>query len=174
MLFRSSDDPVVRLEREVLVAVLQLPQHALVAGFDDLGADTFAVPVHRAVHDAVRAAGGVRAFGTLAESLVAQGTGGDATARAASQWAESVREAAGPVASMVTELAVAPLPEDRPEAVGPWARGVLSALLRLGLNRQIGEIKARLQRTEPDDPGYQAIFAELIELEQRRRATQGE
>ncbi|GAB2601384.1 DNA primase [Pseudactinotalea suaedae] len=169
-----SDDPVVRLEREVLVAVLQLPQHALTAGFDELGADTFAVPAHRAVHDAIRAAGGVGAYGTLVEEMTARGAGAGAASQAAALWAESVRESAGPVEAMVTELAVAPLPEDRPEAVGPWARGVLVALIRLGLNRQIGEVKARLQRTEPEDPVYQATFTELIELEQRRRALQGE
>jgi DNA primase len=170
----QSDDPVVRLERQVLVAVLQLPQHALAAGFDDLGADTFAVPAHRAVHDAIRAVGGVSAYGELVEGLVARGAGAVAAGQAAAQWAEGVREAAGPVAAMVTELAVAPLPEDRPEAIGPWARGVLVALIRLGLNRQIGEVKARLQRTEPDDPAYQPTFAELIELEQRRRSLQAE
>lgn len=169
-----SDDPVVRLEREVLVAVLQLPQHALAAGFDDLGADTFAVPAHRAVHDAIRAAGGVAAYGALVEQLTARGVGSGAGSQAAAQWAEEVLDAAGPVAPMVTELAVAPLPEDRPEAIGGWARGVLVALIRLGLNRQIGEVKARLQRTEPDDPVYQTTFAELLELEQRRRALQGQ
>lgn len=167
-----SDDPVVRLERQVLEAVLQLPEHALHAGFDHLGADTFAVPAHRAVHDAIRAAGGVAAYGALVESLQTQGAGAQAGMRAATQWAEAVRESAGPVAGLITELAVAPLPEDRPEAVGQWARGVLVALIRLGLNRQIGEIKARLQRTEPEDPGYQQIFADLLELEQRRRALQ--
>lgn len=170
----QSDDPVVRLERQVLVAVLQFPQHGLAAGFDDLGADTFAVPAHRAVHDAIRAVGGVGAYGTLVEVLTARGAGTGAAGQAAAQWAEGVREAAGPVAGMVTELAVAPLPEDRPEAIGPWARGVLVALIRLGLNRQIGEVKARLQRTEPDDPAYQPTFAELLELEQRRRSLQAE
>ncbi|MFV0253803.1 MAG: DNA primase [Beutenbergiaceae bacterium] len=166
------NDPVVRLERQVLEAVLQLPQHALALGFDDLGADTFAVPAHRAVHDAIRAAGGVAAFGERVATQLAEGRTADASARAAGQWAESVREQAGPVAAMVTELAVAPLPEDRPEAVGGWARGVLVALIRLGLNRQIGEVKARLQRTEPEDPAYQATFAELLELEQRKRSLQ--
>ncbi len=169
-----SDDPVVRLERSVLEAVLQLPEHALAAGFDDLGADTFAVPSHRAVHDAIRAAGGVTAYGALVEQLTASGAGAGAGAQAAAQWAESVREAAGPIETTVTELAVAPLPEDRPEAVGSWARGVLVALIRLGLNRQIGEVKARLQRTEPDAPAYQQTFADLVQLEQRRRALQGE
>ena len=158
----------------MLVAVLQLPEHALEAGFDDLGAETFAVPAHRAVHDAIRAAGGVGAYGALVEQLNARGAGAAASTQAASQWAESVLETAGPVAPMVTELAVAPLPEDRPDAVGAWARGVLVALIRLGLNRQIGEMKARLQRTEPDDPTYQTTFTELIALEQRRRALQGE
>lgn len=59
------NDPVARLERQVLEVVLQLPQHALGVGFDDLGPDTFVVPAHRAAHDAIRAGGGISAYGRL-------------------------------------------------------------------------------------------------------------
>ncbi|HIZ35460.1 MAG TPA: DNA primase [Candidatus Ruania gallistercoris] len=167
---RYADDPVARLERQVLEVVLQLPQHALEAGFDDLGADTFVVPAHRAVHDVIRAAGGVQGFGQIAEQLAASGAGTGATERAAATWAEQVRALAeGPVGVLITELAVAPLPQDRAEELGGYARGVLIALLRMGMTRQVAEVKGRLQRMDPNDPAYAEAFGELVRLEERRR-----
>lgn len=167
---RYADDPVARLERQVLEVVLQLPQHALEAGFDDLGADTFVVPAHRAVHDVIRAAGGVQGFGQIAEQLTASGAGTGATERAAATWAEQVRGLAeGPVGVLVTELAVAPLPQDRAEELGGYARGVLTALLRMGMTRQVADVKGRLQRMDPNDPAYAEAFTDLVRLEERRR-----
>src|SRR5690625_1662932 len=61
------EDPVARLERQVLEVVLQLPHLAVGAGFDDLAPDTFTVPAYRGVHDAIRAAGGTSAYGTELE-----------------------------------------------------------------------------------------------------------
>ncbi|MFH5823476.1 DNA primase [Georgenia sp. AZ-5] len=165
------EDPVARLERQVLEVVLQLPQHALAAGFDELAPDTFTVPSYRGVHDAIRAAGGTRAYGAEVERFTAERGGGDAARHAAAWWAEQVREnAVGPVAGVITELAVAPLPEDRPDALSGYARGVLVALIRMGLTREIADVKGRLQRTDPNDPGYAQIFAELMALENRRRS----
>ncbi|GAA4432782.1 DNA primase [Georgenia halophila] len=163
------EDPVAQLERRVLEVVLQLPQYALAAGFDDLAPDTFTVPAYRGVHDAIRAAGGTRAYGQQVERL--SSAGGDAAGRAAGWWADQVREnAVGPVAGVITELAVAPLPEDRPESLSAYAHGVLVALLRMGLTREIADLKGTLQRTDPEDPGYAQVFAELMELEGRRRS----
>jgi DNA primase len=151
------EDPVARLERQVLEVVLQLPSEARVSGFDDLPTDAFAVPAHRAVHDAIRAAGGVSA---------AEGT---------ARWAEAVREsAAETVVPLVTELVVAPLPQDRPEALGAYARGVLAALAEMGITRKIADARSLLQRTDPADPAYGEIFAELVHQEQQRRALRGE
>src|SRR5690625_1379672 len=167
---RYRDDPVARLERQVLEVVLQLPQHALEAGFDDLGADTFVVPAHRAVHDVIRAAGGLGRFGEIAEQLSAAGAGSSAVERATAAWAEQVREGAeGPVSTLITELAVAPLPQDRQEELGGYARGVLVALLRMGMTRQVADVKGRLQRMDPQDPAYGEAFAELVRLEERRQ-----
>ncbi|MHB1062966.1 MAG: DNA primase [Georgenia sp.] len=164
------EDPVARLEREVLEVVLQLPQHALGAGFDTLAPDTFTVPSYRGVHDAIRAAGGATAYGQMVERLAAE-RGGDAAGHAAARWAEQVREnAAGPVAGVITELAVAPLPADRPDTLVGYARGVLVTLIRMGLTRQIGDVKGRLQRTDPNDPGYAQINTDLLALEARKRS----
>ncbi len=144
---------MTRLERQVLEVVLQLPDEAQSGGFDDLPADIFTSPSHRAVHDAIRAAGGVSA------------------AAATARWAETVREyAAEAVVPLVTELAVTPLPEDRPAALGAYARGVLGALVEMGITRKIADARSLLQRTDPADPAYGEIFAELVGHEQRRRA----
>ncbi len=162
-------DPVARLERQVLGVVLQLPDEALEAGFDDLGPEAFAVPAHRAVHDAIRAAGGVAAVGSSG-ARPDEGAGASGRDRAA-RWAEAVREsAAAAVVGLVTELAVTPLPEDRPASLGAYARGVLGALAEMGVTKRIADVRGRLQRTEPSDPAHAEVFAELVRLEAQRRA----
>src|SRR5450830_1441912 len=151
-------DPVARLQRNVLEAVLQHPGMVDAAVFDALPAEAFSVPALRAVHEAIRAAGGA---GAVAEA------GGE------NAWLERVREeAAGPVGGLVTELAVTPLPEDRPDALEDYVRGVVSGLVDLGLTRQVADARGRLQRMDPekDADAYQAAFAELVALEGTRRA----
>ncbi len=149
-------DPVARLERNVLEAVLQHPTTVDPEAFDALAPEAFSVPALRAVHEAIRAAGGV-----------ASATDGDAA------WLERVREeAAGPVEGVITELAVTPLPEDRPDALPDYVRGVVAGLVDLGLTRQVADLRGRLQRMDPERDGeaYQAAFAELVALENHRRA----
>lgn len=151
-------DPIARLQRNVLEGVLQYPSKVDAAVFDALPDDAFSVPALRVVHEAIRAAGGV---GAVAEA------GGDAA------WLERVREeAAGPVGTVVTELAVTPLPEDRPDAIEDYVRGVVGALLDVLLTRQIADLRGRLQRmdAEREAEAYRATFGELVALEQRRRA----
>jgi DNA primase len=151
-------DPVARLQRSVLEAVLQHPSKVEAAVFDALGDETFSIPALRAVHEAIRAAGGVAAVADA---------GSDAA------WLERVREeAAGPVESLVTELAVTPLPEDRPDALEDYVCGVVNGLVDLGLTRQIADLRGRLQRmdAERDAEVYRATFTELVALEGRRRA----
>jgi DNA primase len=148
-------DPVARVERQALVVVLQYPQH-VPAAFDALDEDAFGVPAWRAVHTAVRAAGGVAA---------GRAVGGGA-------WVESVVEQAGEaVAPLVTELAVAPVPEDREELIGAYVADVVRALVDLGLTRRIADAKSRLQRLDPsaDPDAYQAAFSDLLAIEKERR-----
>ncbi|MGW8565259.1 DNA primase [Isoptericola sp. NPDC055881] len=148
-------DPVARLERQALIVVLQYPQH-VPASFDDLGEDAFGVPAWRAVHDAVRAAGGVAAGRDV--------DGG--------RWVEAVTEQAPEtVAPLVTELAVAPVPEDRESAIGAYVADVVRALVDLGLTRRIADAKSRLQRLdqEKDPAAFQQAFTDLLAIEQQRR-----
>ncbi|WP_448061103.1 DNA primase [Cellulomonas hominis] len=157
-------DPVASTERRVLEAALQLPE-MLPAEFDELGADGFTAPAYRAVHEAIRAAGGL----TGARAALA-GRSGDAATAA---WVEAVREeAAAPVAGLVRELAVTPLPEDRAEALPGYVRGLVLALVEMRITRQIAELNGRLQRTdlvaEPDE--YRRLNIELMAEQARRRA----
>jgi DNA primase len=150
-------DPVARLQRNVLEAVLQHPSKVDPAVFDALPEDTFTVPALRAVHEAIRAAGGVVAVRGITDAA----------------WLEKVREqAAEPVAAVVTELAVTPLPEDRPAAIEEYVRGVVFGLVDLLLTRQIADERGRLQRMDPaaDADAYQAAFGRLVALEQQRRS----
>jgi len=154
-------DPVASVERTALEVLLQQP--ALVpVDADDLGPDAFGVPAYRAVHDAIRAAGGPAGART-----VVQAAGGVATG-----WVGLVlEEAVEALHPLITELAVAPLPEDRPDALADYVRGVVRRLVEIGCTRQIADLRGRLQRmdAEADPAAYSAVFAELVALEGRRR-----
>ena len=153
-------DPVAQIERTALAVVLQRPD-LVAADFDELPSDAFGAPAYRAVHEAIRAAGGL----TAARPLV-QASGGS------TGWVGAViEEAAEPVRPLVTELAVAPLPEDRPESLEGYVKGVVLRLVEIGFTRHIADLRGRLQRmdAEADPAAYQAAFAELVEVEGRRR-----
>lgn len=157
-------DPVANTERTALEVVLQSPE-LVPTDFDELGPDAFTAPAYRAVHEAVLAAGGAG----VGRELVASGS--------AATWVQRVREeAATPVQPLVTELAVAPLPEDRPAAMADYARGVVGALVDMGMTRRVAAVRGRLQRMDAvaDAEAYQALFAELIALENDRRQRRGE
>ncbi|GHH66917.1 DNA primase [Promicromonospora soli] len=147
-------DPVARDERLALVAVLQYPQH-VPPTFDALDEDAFAVPAWRAVHSAIRAAGGAAAGREMS----------------AAQWVAAVLEQAPEtVAGVVTQLSVASLPEDREAAVAAFVEGVVRRVVDLGLTRRVADARSRLQRLDPaDTENYQAAFAELLAIESERR-----
>jgi DNA primase len=148
-------DPVARVEREALECLLQVPALVPQEDADALGDHAFEVPAYRAVHQAVRAAGGIAQARTLSGTA----------------WAEAVHEQAPlALAPLVTELTVTPLPADTDEAL---ARYAVSVVLRLGeveLSRRIGALRSRVQRLEPDDPASGQAFAELLAAESARRA----
>ncbi|ADG75061.1 DNA primase [Cellulomonas flavigena DSM 20109] len=152
-------DPVAQVERTALEVVLQHPT-LVPREFDDLPADACAAPAYRAVHEAVRAAGGIAVAVDIATH------GGEAA------WVEAVIEAAAePVRPLLTELSVAPLPEDRPTALPAFVRGVVTRLVDVGLTRRVADVRGRLQRLGDDaDPSEQrALLSELLDLEAQRR-----
>jgi DNA primase len=159
-------DTVSKLEYGVLMAVLQAPEVAPGA-FDTLEGDAFLVPEYRAVHDAIRAAGGV---------ATADGPGGPV------KWLERVREAApSVVSSLVTEMAVVPLPiTQSPAAAIPgedvdkrrdYVHGMVARLMEAVVVRQIGDLRSRLGRmTATGDAAEQGLLLERLQaLEAERR-----
>jgi DNA primase len=135
--------------------MIQVPQLVPAVDADALGDTAFEVPAYRAVHQAVRAAGGIMTALTLT-------TAG---------WTAAVREATpDAVAGLVSELAVAPLPADTQEALERYAESVVLRVCEVEATREIGTLRSRLQRMDADDPGYLQAFAELTDAEARRRA----
>ena len=147
-------DPVARVEREALECMLQVPELVPVEDVDLLSEQAFAVPAHRSVHHAIRAAGGLTTAVTMPAHV----------------WADAVREnAPDTVSGLVTELAVAPLPADDDEALSRYAVSVVLRVVEGELNRHIGNLRSRMQRTAPDDPALLETLREITEAEGQRR-----
>ncbi|WP_432564317.1 DNA primase [Kineococcus sp. SYSU DK003] len=150
------NDPVAQLERQVLSCVLQAPW-AVAEVFDALEQDAFGAPGHRAVHDAVVAAGG------------------PVEAPQGPAWLASVLEYAdGPVAALVDELAATDLPVTSEEELERWGRSLVAALAGQSATRAVAEARRALQRLDPAGQAeeYQAASAELFRLEAARRTWQ--
>ena len=146
-------DPVLRVEREALKLAVQWP--ALCGPeFDALSAAAFTVPVHGAVAGLIAGCGGVVSAGR------------------ARDWVAALIEAAPDdrARAFVTELAVERL-QVAGEPDEKYADMVLATVGELAARREIATIKAKLQRTNPEDdqPVYNKMFGDLVALEQRRK-----
>jgi DNA primase len=151
-------DPVTAAERQLLQVVLQFPGCVDPGSFEALPQDAFGAPAHRAVHDAVRAAGGPAAAGSTAG------------------WAATVHDqAAEAVQPLVSELAVASLPARYDRTTGrPDERYVQELLVRVqevGLARQIADAMSALRRLDADaDRGRARELGQRLQTLQRTRA----
>src|SRR5450631_1455835 len=146
-------DPTLQVEREALKVAVQRPA-LLGPAFDQLDPLAFTHLAYGEVRDAVAKAGGT---GSTA--------GGDT-------WVNAVLEAAvdDRVRALITELVVEPIlaaaePDER------YARAQLAQLRVRALDRQIADVKSRLQRLNPIEvaPEYNRLFGDLVMLEKRRR-----
>jgi DNA primase len=150
--------PALRAERDALKCVIQSP--GLVGPvWDTLDGELFTHPAYRACHAAVAAAGGVRGFGAASGGIAG--------------FVGRVREAApdDDVRSLLTELAVESLRTDDASRAA-YVRQQVARLQEMGLTRRITETKSRLQRLNPvEQPEkYNALFAELVDMQARQRA----
>ena len=168
---RGPEDPVSKIERQALEALVQYPKYVVGSGFEELGGEAFSVPSYRAVHDAIRAAGGLGAFVKLLRQAEEHfGKGEKAVQAATRAFVDDVRELMIPeVASVLMELAVAPLPQDREDRLRAYCRGAMGAMVRLDVTRRLADANANLQRLSEDDPQYTQAFRELMRLEEVRR-----
>lgn len=150
-------DPVVSAERQLLQAALQFPSLMDPARFDSIAAESFSAPAHRAVRDAIRAAGGVEA------------------ASRPGQWTDRVSEAAAlTVRPLVSELAVAAVPARFDPHTGlPERRYVDELLVRIqevALTRQIGDAISAMRRVAPDDAATGRELGIQLQILQRELA----
>ncbi|HSO69995.1 MAG TPA: DNA primase [Arachnia sp.] len=144
----SPDDPTLRLERDTLKLMLQHPT-TFDAAWNAVEAEDFAHPGYAAVF-----------------TLLASVDYGDA-------WIDRLRSQAPTdlVRQLIVALIVEPLLREADETYSL----AHTARLRLArVNRQIADLKSRLQRTDPvkDPTGHRSQFAHLTELEMRRKALQ--
>lgn len=144
-------DASTRLERDALMAILQ---HPTAVGRDLLTKATEA------------------GFGNRALAAVRDAVGASIMTAAGPEWLQSVTSAAPPALTrLVSELAMAPLPQHRGEdALTIYVKGVVSRLVERDLERRHRDIRAQLQRVGDDPVRMREVQQELIRLEAERRA----
>lgn len=147
-------DPVASMERQALEVALQEP--AMLGGgiWERFAAVRFATPAYQAIHDAIRATG----HGFIGDPV---------------QWVEKLRqEVPDPLQSLVSELAVVPLPANTAEGVLKYCRDILARLFELQITRVKAEKMGQLQRLDagahPEE--FQRLNRELMMLEMERRS----
>ena len=136
-------------QREALKVALQYPETAG-SYFDGINPDAFTHPAYRAVRDAMGKAGG--------------------TANAGPSWISHVADQMTSDAgrNFVSELAVEDM---HVEDIAAYTDSVLSRLQEVRVGNQIAQLKSQLQRMRPsdDEMAYNALFSDLVALEQARR-----
>lgn len=151
-------DPTNRrtlVEREALKLVLQQPD-TVGDGYQQVGRSAYSEPAYALVHDAVAAAGG------------------PPVGAARSEWVDRVADElpAGPLRSLVTELAVETLRHRSDEPDGAYARQILARMAERVAAAQEGSLHSALQRAEADGDAVRArtVNADLMAVAAYRRA----
>ena len=150
-----SSDPVTALERDGLMVLLQQPEAVSVERAGAVLRTQFSHGALALVRDAM-----VSAF----EHYQSPG------------WVSKVtEETPQALATLVAQLAVAPLPQ-KPDQVARYALGVTSSLLDRELLRTKAELMSSLQRSDAqaDPQGYRALQEQLVAIEAERRTLREE
>ncbi len=148
-------DPVTRLERELLMALLQHPDEIPLETARRALHTTFSQPALATVRDALLAA--LDAYGS-------------------SEWARRATEESPPAfGPLVTQLAIAPLPI-REGRAAEYCAGVTTSLIERDLLRRKTELLGALQRTDAaaDPERHRTLQQEIVELEAERRRVRGD
>lgn len=145
-----SNDPVTALERDGVMVLLQQPDAISAERASAVLATHFSHGALALVRDAM-----VSAFAHYGSPA----------------WVTKVTEETPAVlASLVGQLAVAPLPQ-KPNQVARYAMGVTASLLDRELLRKKAELMSTLQRSdgEADPQAYRALQEQLVAIEAERR-----
>ncbi|MFT4029643.1 MAG: DNA primase [Protaetiibacter sp.] len=148
-------DPVTRMERDALMAILQYPE-AVGPGLVGKAVEArFTNPTLAVVRDGIRA---------QLDHLDSP------------EWLQRVAEEVPQgFESLVTQLGIAPIPE-RAEQIAVYCRGVVTSLVDRELLRRKGELLGAMQRarSEGDSEREAALSRESVALESERRELRGE
>ena len=138
------NEPRLILEREVLKARLQMP--ALARQWRELESNAFSHP----------------AYAKLREFIDSQKD---------LEPIEIDRAESDDLKSFITELSVEPIRADG-EISDRYVSSITARLNEVALSRSIAEVKSSLQRLNPveNESDYNAIFAELVAMESKRRS----
>lgn len=145
-------DPLTRLERDALMAILQQPE--------DVGRDL----VTRVAQVA---------FSNSTLQVVRDGIAASMDAFATPQWVERVVEEVPSVFSgIVSQLVVAPIPDKSGRERSLYCQGVVTSLIGRDLLAKKAELLGRLQRTDSaqEPERYRELQRELMSVEAERRA----
>ncbi len=149
-------DPVTRLERDALMAILQKPE----AVGRELGLRMGSVT-----------------FTNTTLAVVRDGIAASMDAFSSPNWVDRVsEEVPRGFSSIVNQLVVAPIPEQAGREFSNYCRGVVASLIGRDLLAKKAELLGRLQRTdssaEPDR--YRELQRELMGIESERRELIGD
>lgn len=148
-------DPVTRMERDALMAILQYPQ---------------------AVGPALVAKAVEARFTNATLAVVRDAVRGQLDQLDSPEWLQRVAEEVPQgFESLVTQLGIAPIPE-RAEQIAIYCRGVVTSLVDRDLLRRKGELLGAMQRarSEGDREREAALSRESAALESERRELRGE
>ncbi|MFB9310003.1 DNA primase [Agromyces hippuratus] len=144
-------DPATRLERDALQAMVQHP--------DTVGADL--------LRHAIDCRFGNPSLAVIRDGIASVLASPDPQVRVD----RVITEVPAPFASLVQQLAVAPMPHRNEAELTVYVQGIVSALVDRELLRQKSELLGRLQRTDRTDvAAYAALQRALVEIETERRA----
>jgi DNA primase len=148
-------DPATRMERDALMAMLQMPS--------DVGADLLAQAAQSFVSNPSLAV--VRdAIGANADNLDQM------------TWIERVTgDVPDNIRALVMQLAVAPIPERSEKEMAAYARAIVVSLVERDVVRRKADLVSRMQRLDPAaTEESREIQRQLLDLEAQRRALRDE
>jgi len=143
------DDPIARMERDAVMAMVQQPQSVGVPLIGLAATATFSARMLAVVRDAVVA--NLDAVGDRA-------------------WLDKLlADVPAPFRSLVQELALAPIPARSDEDLAIYCRGIVVALVERDLLAQKASLLGQLQRTDPSDQERRAdVQRRLVDLDGQR------
>jgi len=148
-------DPATRLEREVLMAVLQYPQH--------VGADRAGEVAHSR-------------FSNASLAVVRDAIAANIDSYAGVGWVERVaNDVPAPFRALVLQLSVAPIPARDEAGAAAFATSVTASMLDRDLLRRKADALGRLQRTDQADrEALAGIQRELVQIDADRARLRGD